>query len=104
MRRTATECFNAQRTRTGKTIEHPCAVDMRPQDVEQRLAQLVGGRPDTLPRWRLEPAPLEVSGDHTHVQLPKILDTCSRTQHHLDVRAPSIPLQPGRIAAPNAAE
>ena len=70
VRRTATERLDAEGTSAGVPVEDPRARDARRQDVEQRLAQLVGRGPHAFPLRRLQPAALELPGDHAHVELP----------------------------------
>ena len=62
--------LKAERTGAGKQVEHAGALDriaigMR-QDVEQRLAEPVGGRPDRLRFGRQQRAPAEPAADDAH--------------------------------------
>ena len=71
VRGAAAQRLDADRAGPGKAVEHARALDPRRQDVEQRLAQLVGGRPQPVPGRRLQPAPLERAGDDSHVSTTK---------------------------------
>ena len=65
-RRAAAERLDAERAGARVAVEHARAGDARREDVEQRLAQLVRGRPQPRPRRRLQPAALQRSGDDAH--------------------------------------
>src|SRR6266850_735739 len=66
VRRAAAQGLDADGARAGKSVEHARRLDARREDVEQRLAQLVGCRSKALPRRRLQPAALVKACDHTH--------------------------------------
>jgi hypothetical protein len=66
VRGAAAQRFDPDRAGAGVPVEHARAVHARRQHVEQRLAQLVRGRPQPFPRGRLQRAPLEPAGNHAH--------------------------------------
>ena len=53
----------------GVAVEHARAGDARREDVEQRLAQLVGRRPQPVPRRRLETPAFQRPGDDAHASV-----------------------------------
>ena len=55
---TAAERFQTDRAGAGKDIEHPRIRHTRRDDVEERLAQLVGGWPQPVPARRVQAAAL----------------------------------------------
>ena len=69
-RRAARERFEPERAGAGKKIEHARAGDRIAvgvsEDVEQRLAQPVGGRPHRLRPRRRERAPAQAAADDAH--------------------------------------
>ena len=66
--RASTERFDADGAGTRKPVEHPCALDPRRDDVEQRFTQLVGGRAASPSQSAPQAATLERSGDHAHAE------------------------------------
>src|SRR5688572_2444550 len=69
VRRPATERLEAECARACVRVEDARTRDARRQDVEERLPQLVGRRPDASPlRW-LQPAALELACDHPQPEL-----------------------------------
>src|SRR5439155_2611160 len=65
-RSAATDRLETPRAGAGVPVEDPCALSPRRENVEQRLAQLVGRRPKPVPRRSFQPAPLQRTGDDTH--------------------------------------
>ena len=66
VRRAAAQRFDADRARAGVAVEDARALDARREDVEQRLAQLVGRGPQAFPRRRFETTPFQRSSYHAH--------------------------------------
>src|SRR4029434_4440597 len=73
---TPAERLDPDRARAGVAVEDACALDARRQDVEQRLAQLVGGRTQALPCRGLQPSALEAPRDHSHVYPTSMSPNC----------------------------
>ncbi len=59
--------LDADRSRSRIGIEDLGPVHSSREDIEQRLAQTIGGWPQSLPGRRGQPAPLERSRDHAHL-------------------------------------
>jgi len=66
LRGPAAECLDSYRAGPGKRIEHQSPREARRQNVEERLAQLVGRRAKTVPGGRLEPPSFIPAGNHSH--------------------------------------
>src|SRR6185369_10035844 len=66
MRGPSADGLDADRTRPCVTIEDARTLDARCQDVEQRLAQLVRSRAETLPRRCVQTSPLIATRNHPH--------------------------------------
>src|SRR6185503_10516205 len=66
MRRAATERLDPDRAGAREAVEDARALDPRREDVEQRLAQLVGRRPQPIPCRGLEATALQRSCYHSH--------------------------------------
>ena len=64
--RAAADGLDADGARSRVRIDDARAGDARRQDVEQRLAQLVGRRPQTVPVGRFQPPTFQRTGDHAH--------------------------------------
>ena len=124
--------FNADSARARETIEEARAVDVRGEDVEQRLPKPIRRRTQPLPIGRRDPAAFEGACDDAHgVTFVGIRDQRIRDPRELgsrrsalgvrastglnrkrlptataDSRPPTadcvIPLRPNRIAAPNS--
>src|SRR6185503_19510923 len=66
LRRTAADRLDPDRARSGESIEDTRAVDARRQDVEQRLAELVGRRTQSVPAGGFETTAFQATGDNPH--------------------------------------
>ena len=86
--RAARERLEPERAGAGEQVEHARAGDRIAigvdQDVEQRLAQPVGGRPDGLRFRRGERAPAQPSADDAH---QRFLPRCGRRPRRFSRRA-----------------
>ena len=66
VRRASAERLDSAGTRPRIAVEHARPSHARRENVEQRLAQLVGGRPQSLPRGRFQPAAFQRAGYDAH--------------------------------------
>ena len=64
MRRAPAQGFDADRSAAGIAIQHSRAHDRRAEDIEERLAQLVGRRAQAVPRRRFEAPALQRARDN----------------------------------------
>src|SRR5947207_1285398 len=70
--------FEAERPGAREQVEDPRPLDRALQDREPRLAHTVRGRPDRLPRGRLQTTTLELPGDDADHARPRPLPNAER--------------------------
>ena len=94
VRRAAAQRLDADGAGSGKCVEHGRALTCLSQDVEQRLAQAIGGGPQARPGRRRQPAALQRARD----------DAQALTRRRSSRRAALADLDETEALAPRAAE